>query len=54
MPRPERAPGPEQVVEQMAEATGRLRDKAWMVAPLTHAVAEPMITTEEPTTGGAT
>lgn len=27
------APGPEQVVEQMREATDRLREQGWMVAP---------------------
>jgi hypothetical protein len=31
-------PDAEQVVEQMREATDRLRDQAWKVAPLTPAV----------------
>ena len=34
-------PGPEQAIEQMREATERLRDQAWMVAPMTSAPALP-------------
>jgi hypothetical protein len=30
---------PEQAAEQMQEATERLRDKAWMVAPMTNGAA---------------
>lgn len=33
-------PRPEQVVEQMRDATERLRDQAWIVAPLTTANIE--------------
>jgi len=33
-------PGPDQVVDQMREATDRLREQAWMVAPLTSGVVE--------------
>jgi hypothetical protein len=36
-------PGPEQAVEQMREATEKLREQAWMVAPLTKTV-EPVET----------
>jgi hypothetical protein len=40
---------PEQAAEQMQEATERLRDKAWMVAPMTNgaAVAASQETTAE-------
>jgi hypothetical protein len=31
-------PLPEQAAEQMREATDRLREQGWMVAPLTQAV----------------
>src|SRR5690349_14362115 len=33
-------PPPEQAAEQMKDATSRLREKAWMVAPLTTAVPD--------------
>lgn len=33
-------PGPEQVVEQMREATDRVREQAWLLAPLTSLVTE--------------
>ena len=36
-----RDPGPEQVVEQMKEATARLREQRWMVSPMTTAAVEP-------------
>jgi hypothetical protein len=32
-------PVPDQAAEQMQEATERLRDKAWMVAPMTNGAA---------------
>jgi hypothetical protein len=36
----EPTPGSEQVVEQMREATDRLREQAWLLAPLTSVVSE--------------
>src|SRR4051812_31168651 len=35
------ATGPEQALEQMRAATGRLRDQAWMVAPMTASLVLP-------------
>jgi hypothetical protein len=32
---------PETVAAEMSEATDRLRDKAWMIAPLTTGAVEP-------------
>lgn len=44
-------PGADHVVEQMREATDRLREQAWMVAPLTSAVSD-IATAEESATNG--
>jgi hypothetical protein len=38
-------PLPEQAADQMKDATDRLREQAWMVAPMTSAVAD--LTTED-------
>ena len=40
-------PGPDQVVDQMREATDRLREQAWMVAPLTSGLPEPPLAVDE-------
>jgi len=41
------APDPDQVVEQMREATERLRDHAWVVAAIVSASTTPESTEEQ-------